>query len=141
MPENNTYKNPFGSEIALFRTSEGGMSRMTVAWDIPGYHCECGRASGEKGAWWNSPFNGIDEVKELVKTLDTQRPPLPPTVAPGGHGGSHGPLCHEFVTAILENRKPLVDIACALNLTVSGIIAHQSAMKDGELLKIPQFRV
>src|SRR5690606_21037065 len=25
---NNDYMNPFGSEIALFRTSEGGMSRM-----------------------------------------------------------------------------------------------------------------
>ncbi|MDP6116376.1 MAG: Gfo/Idh/MocA family oxidoreductase, partial [Planctomycetota bacterium] len=33
-PENNDYKNPFGSEIALFQTSEGGMSRMAVTWDI-----------------------------------------------------------------------------------------------------------
>ena len=32
---NNDYKNPFGSEIALFRTSEGGMSRMAVCWDLP----------------------------------------------------------------------------------------------------------
>jgi hypothetical protein len=28
----------------------------------------------------------------------------------------------------------------ALNLTVSGIVAHQSALKDGELLKIPQYK-
>ena len=34
-PQNNTYRNPFGSEVALFRTSEGGMSRMAVTWDIP----------------------------------------------------------------------------------------------------------
>ncbi len=27
----------------------------------------------------------------------------------------------------------------ALNLTVAGIVAHQSALKGGELLKIPQF--
>jgi hypothetical protein len=47
----------------------------------------------------------------------------------------------EFVTAILQERKPLVDIALALNLTVPGIVAHQSALKDGELLKIPQFRI
>ena len=45
----------------------------------------------------------------------------------------------EFVTAILEDRKPLVDIVMALNLTVSGIVAHQSALKNGELMKIPQF--
>jgi hypothetical protein len=47
---------------------------------------------------------------------------------------------NEFVTAILQERKPLVDIAKALNLTVAGIVAHQSALKGGDLLKIPQYR-
>jgi len=47
---------------------------------------------------------------------------------------------NEFVTAILQKRKPLVDVALALNLTVAGIVAHQSALKNGELLKIPQYR-
>ena len=58
---------------------------------------------------------------------------------PGGHGGSHGQLMNEFVLSLLENRKPLVDIVQALNMTVAGIVAHQSALKDGELLKIPQY--
>ncbi len=51
-----------------------------------------------------------------------------------------GYLGNEFVTAILEDRKPLVDIALALNMTVAGIVAHQSALKDGETMKIPQYR-
>jgi len=46
---------------------------------------------------------------------------------------------NEFVAAILENRRPVVDIATALNLTVAGIVAHQSALKNGELMKIPQY--
>jgi hypothetical protein len=33
----------------------------------------------------------------------------------------------------------MVNIAEALNMTVAGIVASQSAKKDGELLKIPQF--
>jgi hypothetical protein len=45
----------------------------------------------------------------------------------------------EFVTAILQDRKPLVDIATALNMTVGGIVAHNSALKDGEWMKIPQY--
>ena len=45
----------------------------------------------------------------------------------------------EFVEAILQDRKPLVDVAQSLAMTVGGIVAHQSAMKNGELLKIPQF--
>ena len=38
-------------------------------------------------------------------------------------------------------KQPLVDIDMALYLTVPGIVAHQSALKGGERLKIPQFRI
>jgi hypothetical protein len=34
-----------------------------------------------------------------------------------------------------------VDVAQALNMTVAGIVAHQSALRDGELLKIPQYEL
>ena len=68
-----------------------------------------------------------------------KRPSLPPGVEAGGHGGSHGYLMCEFVEAILLDRPPLIDVAQALNMTVSGIVAHESALKDGELLKIPQY--
>ena len=57
----------------------------------------------------------------------------------GGHGGSHGHLCHEFVTAILEDRQPVIDVSMALNLTVAGVVAHQSALKDGERMTVPQY--
>ena len=57
----------------------------------------------------------------------------------GGHGGSRGYLGNGFVEAILENRTPPVNIAWALNMTVAGIVSHMSALKDGELMKIPQF--
>jgi hypothetical protein len=46
---------------------------------------------------------------------------------------------NEFVTAILENRKPLVHVGLALAMTAAGIVSHQSAVKDGMLMKIPQF--
>jgi predicted dehydrogenase len=132
-PAKNRYQNPFGTEIALFRTSEGGMSRMSVSWDSPGYGGEMGRIRGEKGSFYGK-YEGLEKALP-----PTQRPPLPPGVAGGGHGGSHGYLMDEFVTSILRDRKPLVDIVMALNLTVSGMVAHRSALKDGELLKIPRY--
>ena len=134
-PANNVYKNPFGTEIALFRTSEGGMARMAVSWDTPGLSGEMGRIRGQRGTYYGR-YEGQEK-----KLPGLQRPPLPPGVAAGGHGGSHGYLTNEFITAILQDRRPLVDIAQALNMTVSGIVAHQSALKDGELLKIPQFKL
>ena len=134
-PENNPYKNPFGTEIALFRTSEGGSARMAVSWDTPGDGGERGRVRGQRGTFYDK-YQGLEK-----NPPDTKRPPLPPGVEAGGHGGSHGRLMNEFVTAILEDRKPLVDVAAALNMTVAGIVAHQSALKDGELMKIPQYKL
>ena len=135
-PENNQYKNPFGTEIAMFRTSEGGMARMGVSWDTPGYGGEVGRVRGQKGSMVGTNYQG--QEKQLPSLA---KPPLPPEVNAGGHGGSHGYLGNEFVMSIVGNRKPLVDIAWGLNMTVSGIVAHQSALKDGELMKIPQYKV
>lgn len=138
-PENNRYKNPFGTEIALYRTAEGGMARMAESRDAPGYSAETGRVSGELGSYWQGSYQGLKKGKEIVDKLSLKKPGLPPSVQAGGHGGSHGFLGDEFVTSILENRKPLVNIAWALNMTVAGITAHHSAMKDGELMKIPRY--
>lgn len=133
--KNNVYKNPFGTEIAMYRTAEGGMSRMAVSWDTPGFGAEHGRIRGEKGSF-SGKYQGLKTDVPAVK-----KPPLPPGVSPGGHGGSHGYLTDEFIMAILQDRHPLINIAVGLNLTVPGIVAHQSALKGGELLKIPQYKI
>jgi len=106
---------------------------MGVSWDTPGDEGERGRVRGERGSF-NLKYEGLEN-----NLPDTKRAPLPPGVPTGGHGGSHGYLMNEFVTSIIQNRKPLVNIAVALNMTVAGIMAHQSALKSGELMKIPQY--
>jgi predicted dehydrogenase len=133
-PGANRYENPFTDEIALFQTSEGGVSRMSMCMSVQGLVNETGRVFGERG--WMEGLRYRGTMEELP---DLTRPALPPGVPPGGHGGSHGLLMNEFVTSILENREPLVNIYEALALTVPGIVAHQSALKDGETLKIPQY--
>jgi len=132
-PGANKYNNPFSDEVALFETTEGGSSRMLMCKGIYGVVIETGRVYGEKGWMENAAYSGT--MKDLP---DIARPPLPPGMPEGGHGGSHGPLANEFITAILEDRQPMVNVYEALAMTVPGIIAHQSALKDGETLKIPQ---
>ena len=39
----------------------------------------------------------------------------------------------------MEDRAPAVDVYEAANYTVPGIVAHRSALKDGESLKIPVY--
>ena len=123
---NNAHNNRFGTEVALFKTTEGGMSRIAVSWDMKNAHGEQGRVYGQK------PVN---------EKISGARPALPPGVGGGGHGGSHGQLTSDFIESILLDRKPIVDICEALNMTLAGVIAHKSALKGGEWMKVPQYRV
>jgi predicted dehydrogenase len=121
---NNQHKNPFGTEIAMFKTSEGGISRIGGSWDMKNAHGEQGRVYGEK------PHNNA---------IKGDRPPLPPGVDGGGHGGSHGQLTNNFIESILLDKLPNVHVGDALNMTLGGVIAHKSALKGGEWMKIPQY--
>jgi len=56
-----------------------------------------------------------------------------------GHDGSHTFITHEFIDSLLNNRRPVVDIYEAIAYTAPGIVAHQSALKEGEYMKIPDF--
>ena len=57
----------------------------------------------------------------------------------GGHHGSHPHLVHEFIMSIVENRKPWIDEHLGGNITAAGICAHESAMKNGEAVIVPEF--
>jgi predicted dehydrogenase len=57
----------------------------------------------------------------------------------GGHGGSHPHLAHEFVAALVEGRDPYPNAVQSANWTCVGICAHQSAMKGGEIVRLPEF--
>ena len=138
----NAIGNVFNSEVGLFRTAEGGLSRMIVC-SSQGEYLEAGRIRGEY-AGFNMSFVGDATGKKrydeaLRNGLQIKKSALPPRVQPGGHGGSHGYLGDDFIDAILRGRKPAVDVIDALNMTVPGYYAHLSAMKDGETLKVPQY--
>ena len=56
-----------------------------------------------------------------------------------GHGGSHPHLVHEFVGSLLNNRQPYPNAIQPANITCVGILAHESALKGGEIIKLPEF--
>jgi len=57
----------------------------------------------------------------------------------GGHGGSHPHLVHEFLSALAENRDPYPNAVQSANWTCVGILAHESALKGGEIMRLPDF--
>lgn len=54
----------------------------------------------------------------------------------GGHGGSHPHLAHEFIRAVAEGREAVADARRAANWTMTGICAHESAMRGGERIAV-----
>ena len=57
----------------------------------------------------------------------------------GGHGGSHPHLVHEFVSSIVEKRPSFPDVYQSVNWTCAGICAHESAMRGGAMVELPEF--
>ena len=41
--------------------------------------------------------------------------------------------------SLIEDREPLIDVYQGIAMTVPGIVAHKSALQNGERLKIPLF--
>ena len=143
--KDNVYNNPFWNEIGFFKTDRGHSARMTVGWHV-------GHPEVERASWYGSDFSYImasptgqpSATSESVRVQKVEIPnfyeELPePLHHASGHGGSHTHLTHEFVMALLEERQPLIDIYEALACTAPGIVAHQSALKGGETLAIPNF--
>lgn len=56
-----------------------------------------------------------------------------------GHGGSHPHLAHHFLMAVLGKQPAFPDAPTSANWTMVGICAHDSAMKGGARVDIPQF--
>ncbi len=56
-----------------------------------------------------------------------------------GHGGSHPHLAHEFLMSIVEDRDPFPNARQSANWTCVGILAHESALRGGETIKLPDF--
>ena len=56
-----------------------------------------------------------------------------------GHGGSHPQMAHHFVRAVIDRTQPYPNAKQSANITCVGILAHESAMKGGAILRLPDF--
>ena len=160
--KDNTYKNPFWSETALFKTDRGHAFRVAVYWKASVRGCERGQWIGTKMSFYDPHPNGGGPVivrqaaqqekddagfaRELPQ-LESYAQPLwwhtrmlpEPLRHVSGHEGSHTFLTHEFIDALVHGRRPAIDVYEAVAYTAPGIIAHQSALQGGKQLKIPAF--
>jgi predicted dehydrogenase len=158
----NEYNNPFWNTVGFFRTSRGHSSRISVCWHIAAGETERGLFYGDRMSYIMArPEGSPDTVVQIEKdgktVMDSNGYPegkvqiepykqpnhwdkLPASMrVKSGHGGSHTFLANEFISAILEDRQPAVNVWEAVAYTLPGIVAHRSALRGGELLKIKDY--
>jgi predicted dehydrogenase len=160
--KDNAYGNPFWNETALFRTDRGNSMRVAIWWRGAQKGGERARYFGDKMSFYFSDptgaggptlvhsrttsvekdsggFDRASQVLEKYAQPEWWKTDLLPEPLRhnSGHEGSHTFITHEFVDSLVRGRKPFVDIDEALAYTVPGMIAHQSALKGGQSLKIP----
>ena len=160
--KDNPYNNPFWNGAAFYTTERGHGFRVSVCWEIAAGGGERGQWFGNRMSFFNTTTNGqgpiirrASEVEERDDAGFVRKLPqfeeyeqvqwwktemLPePLRHDSGHDGSHTFLTHEFIEALVQRRAPAVDVRTALNLTVPGIVAHQSALKGGLQLDVPLY--
>ena len=139
----------FSNETALYYMSNGATMRICEHREtgLPGR--ETFRVYGTEGAYEDGRWAYQREVRPV--SVDEMRDPLPQEVANafqqaagqedyyGGHGGSHAYLVNEFVDAIAHDRIPVINVWEAVRYMAAGITAHQSALRDGEILEVPDW--
>jgi len=162
MLKGNPYNNPFWNETAFFKTNKGNPFRVEVNWKGALQESERGEWRGDNMSFYypqagSHEFTlikvadtiGHDDAgfKHKANTVESYQVPawwktdmLPePMRHDSGHEGSHTFITHEFIDALVNNRQPEVNVYEAIAYTAPGIVAHQSALKGGESMKIPSF--
>lgn len=145
----NRYRNPFWNTTGFFKTSGGHCARISVFWHVAAGGTERAQFYGDRLSFLmarpeRSP-NTVIRISDGQVVIEPYPVPdffdrLPePLRVKTGHGNSHTFLTHEFISAILEDRHPAVNVWEAMAYTAPGIVAHQSALRGGEPLKIPDF--
>jgi len=159
--QKNAYSNPFWNETAQFKTDRGHPFTVEIWWAGAHGGGELAEWHGDKMSflcdeYGRSPFivrsgklteldsGGFARAQANVEPY--QQPDwwktdmLPePLRHDSGHHGSHTFITHEFIDALQNDRRPAVDVYEAVAYTAPGIVAHQSALKGGALLSIPDF--
>ena len=141
--------NAFSNEVALFQMANGATLRICECREIGHPGREMFRVYGTRGSFENDHW--LDNNSSLELAVEEMRDPLPEGVVQafkeatgkmnfhGGHGGSHAYLAHEFVDAIAHDRRPAINVWEAVRYMAAGVMAHKSALRDGEILEVPDW--
>jgi predicted dehydrogenase len=168
----NFWDNPFSSQSALFRTSDGGMARInefrrvgvcrtnSVRLSLFGTEAVFEEQSGDSSGvcTFSDRLGRVEDPMPLIRCApgvearpghkeyigtalvhDVARLPESYMGLGNGHFGAHQFLTDDFIKSCVFGKVPSVSAWEAAKFTAPGLVAHESSLRDGERLPVPDF--
>jgi predicted dehydrogenase len=139
------------AEVGLFRTAKGTIIRFTASFCTSREPAVHGLVlHGTKGVI-EAPRCGWDKHKVFLHDIpnlhdmftlpiDWNHTNAPAGATAGGHGTAEWFMIDDFVRSILDDTAPPFDVYTAMDMTIPGICAHESAMNGGQPVEVPDLR-
>jgi predicted dehydrogenase len=136
--------------VALIKTAKGAVIRILICFGAYVRADHNYRLNGTRG---NIATDTTVEVKKahsfaslysVPGSLD-QKIEIPVTTAyegeytASGHGGADRKMLADFIACVAEGREPVLNVDFGINMSLPGILAHESAVRGGMPIEIPQF--
>lgn len=106
------------------------LSALLACTGVPASEVEGGMAKVTSADGTHSGASRVHPLRRLPKEF---------LGLPNGHNGSHQFLVDDFVRACVDGTTPPNNVWQAARYMVPGLIAHESAVRGGELLEVPDF--
>ncbi|NLO73725.1 MAG: Gfo/Idh/MocA family oxidoreductase [candidate division WS1 bacterium] len=142
---------PIDMEVAMFQTAQGAsvkLLRGLIAERRPPLHyysiygtrgvLETSRSPEDPVGTTLAMFRDVPNLPRMMKMpLGLTHANVAWPVAALGYGTAEIVMVRAFLRSLLDDTRPPVDIATALNMTVPGLVAHVSAERGSAPLPVP----
>ena len=140
----------YDSEVALFQTEDGATLKVLTAFRIarePSFHYYslygtrgCLESQRPPDALRTNAFLNEQGKADMVQwPLGRNDPQAPSGADSGGHGTAEYYMVRDFLNSIRYGRPAPIGIDAALEMSVPGLCAHQSALNGGTPMDVPTY--
>jgi len=142
----NPYKSGSQTGVAMFKTAKGAVLRVLICFGAYVGFDHDFMLLGTRGSICTDRTKFMGEAHSYAKMMDipgTHEKKFEIPVALGGkgeagHGGADAKMMRAFIQCIIDDAEPPLDIDLGIQMSIPGIIAHESALQGGVPLPIPQ---
>jgi predicted dehydrogenase len=139
-------------EVGLFRTANDAVFKVLCGFKVvrePAFHyysiygtAGCLETTRPPSATRTHAYlQSIPHLHNMIEIpVDENVPHASSAARLGGHGTAEHEMVRAFVQAIRDDTDPPIDIYLALEMSLPGLCAHESALQGGQPVTVPDWR-